>query len=352
MGDVDVVVPCYNYARFLEGCVDSVLRQQGVEVRVLVIDDASSDDTSDVGRRLVGRDARVEFRRHDLNRGHIATYNEGLLEWASAKYALLISADDALAPGSLRRASELMDRHPEIAMTYGKALVIQDDDPPPAFPDPGSAECRVVPGDRFLAHCFEHAYNPVPTPTAIVRTERQQAIGGYSPEFPHSGDLEMWMRFALQGPIGVFRTVQAFYRWHTRNMGSQYYNQLRGDRREFLLTCDRVLERRGAFSQANRWREALYRSVAEAALRSASKSVELDDPRGTDAWLEFAEALNPRIRGSRAWWQFQFKRRLGIGAWKRMRAVLHGMQGVTTATIESTHFVGLRRGNQVGWWPG
>ena len=88
MARVDVIVPCYNYGHFLEGCVESALRQEGVDVRVLIIDDASPDDTEVVGRRLAERDPRVTYRRHAVNQGHIATYNEGLLEWADGDYAL------------------------------------------------------------------------------------------------------------------------------------------------------------------------------------------------------------------------------------------------------------------------
>jgi glycosyltransferase involved in cell wall biosynthesis len=103
---VDVVIPCSNYARFLERCVSSVLEQPGVDVRVLIIDDTSKDDSEAVGRKLAAADSRVEFRRHEVNKGHIATYNEGLLGWASAEYCLLLSADDVLRgrarPGNAR----------------------------------------------------------------------------------------------------------------------------------------------------------------------------------------------------------------------------------------------------------
>ena len=99
MTGVDVVVPCYNYARYLDWCVGTLLSQADVDVRVLIIDDASEDDTPSVGERLASADPRVEFRRHEKNAGHIATFNEGLLGWASAPYSLLISADDGLAPG-------------------------------------------------------------------------------------------------------------------------------------------------------------------------------------------------------------------------------------------------------------
>ena len=72
MASVDVFVPCYNYGRFLRECVESVLSQGGVDVRVLILDDASSDDSREVGRALAAADPRVEYRRHAVNRGHIA----------------------------------------------------------------------------------------------------------------------------------------------------------------------------------------------------------------------------------------------------------------------------------------
>src|SRR5256885_7498232 len=107
MTQVDVVVPCYNYAGFLRQCVESVLSQEGVDVRVLIIDDCSKDATPEVGAALAAQDARVEFRRHAVNHGHIATYNEGLLDWAAGEFSLLLSADDVLIPGAFARATRL-----------------------------------------------------------------------------------------------------------------------------------------------------------------------------------------------------------------------------------------------------
>src|SRR5437763_11679365 len=127
MSRVDVVIPCYKYAHYLRGCGESVLTQEGVEVRVLILDDASPDNTPEVAGELARRDGRVEYRRHAVNRGHIDTYNEGLLEWASGDYALLISADDLLAPGALGRAARVMDEHPEVGFTHGRQAFFTTD---------------------------------------------------------------------------------------------------------------------------------------------------------------------------------------------------------------------------------
>ena len=89
---------------------------------MLILDDCSPDNTEEVGRQLALEDSRVEFRRHAANRGHIATYNEGLMEWAGGDYCLLLSADDMLTAGALRRAAKLMDLHQEVGLTYGRVI--------------------------------------------------------------------------------------------------------------------------------------------------------------------------------------------------------------------------------------
>src|SRR5262249_13202164 len=113
MSSVSVLIPCYKYGHFLEDVVGSVLDDQvGVDVRVLIIGGAAADDGRVVARKIAARDPRVEVIVHETNKGNIATFNEGLLEWADGDYCTLVSADDRLPPGALRRARDLLDAHP------------------------------------------------------------------------------------------------------------------------------------------------------------------------------------------------------------------------------------------------
>jgi glycosyltransferase involved in cell wall biosynthesis len=121
---IDVIVPCYRYGRFLRQCVESVLAQ-GQPVRVLVIDDASPDDSAEIAAELAARDPRVALTRHRANKGHIATYNEGI-EWAASPYVLLLSADDYLLPGALTRAVRVMEMHSEVGLVFGNAYELMD----------------------------------------------------------------------------------------------------------------------------------------------------------------------------------------------------------------------------------
>lgn len=355
MSQVDVVVPCYNYGRFLNNCVDSILSQEGVDVRVLIIDDASTDDTPDVGRRLAALDSRVEFHRHEVNQGHIATYNEGLLEWAAAEYSMLLSADDALSTGALARATRLMDRHGQVGMTYGMAIVIAEHEQPAMN---GSVvavfnEYQVISGVRFLQHCCEHAYNPIPTPTVIVRTELQRNIGGYLADYPHTGDIEMWMRFAIQADVGILGAVQGYYRWHGKNMSEGYYGHMLADRREFARTCRNVLAVRATeLPESQRWLRAMSQAMRLYAAHSASHVFDRGDLDGFHAWLEFAEEVAPGFRFSYPWWRLKAKEYLGQRLWQRLRPVLNDICGICEDTSDSWGVVRWnRRGQTIGWWP-
>jgi glycosyltransferase involved in cell wall biosynthesis len=228
MAKVDVIVPCYKYGHFLRQCVESVLDQSIRDARVLVIDDASPDATAEVAAQLVREDSRVVFSRHAVNRGHIATYNEGI-EWASADYLLLLSADDFLLPGALVCATRFLDAHEEVGLVHGACL---DDETAPFSGASGAARdnlWHVSSGRDFLAMISSTAVNPVETPTAIVRTRLQKKIGGYLPELPHSGDLEMWMRFAAHASIARVDAALAVRRLHGQNMSRGYYETVGRD---------------------------------------------------------------------------------------------------------------------------
>jgi glycosyltransferase involved in cell wall biosynthesis len=353
MSSVDAVVPCYNYARFLRRCVNSILTQPGVDVRVLILDDTSTDDTPEVGRALAAADPRVMYRRHATNQGHISTYNEGLLGWATAKYSLLISADDALATGALLRATALMDQHPEVGMTYGIAAIILEEDDPSPEQERVTAETRILDGAQFLQRCIETG-NVVPTPSAVVRTSLQQQLGGYDPQLPHSGDLEMWMRFAANGSIGVVNAVQAYYRRHSSSMSKQYYRQPISDRSEVLQACDSVLDRWGTkFPQAPAWRDTLRKRLAENAFWGASEAFDDGEMDRYEACLDFAVELDPAIRGSAAWRRLQFKRLLGPKLWSYVGPPLLRLRDARSPSSTPTvPLEPVRPRTETGWWPG
>ncbi len=313
MTSVSVVIPCYKYGHFLEDAVISVLDwQEGVDVRVLIIDDASPDDSADMARKIAARDPRVEVVAHAVNRGNIATYNEGLLEWADGDYCVLMSADDRLTPGALRRARDLLDAHPHVGFVYGHPLWIMDGEPLPA------ARTRVRgwsvwPGRWWFERRLRDGECPITSPEVVVHTSVQKRVGGYDPRLPHAADVEMWMRLAAHADVGFLRGVdQAYYRLHEQNMRKSF-NVLM-DLRERRLAYETALDRYGErLPGATRLTGVLHRKLGQEALWRAARAY---DPNGTgqdvtDELVSFAVDCSPTVSKLPLYRALQMRKTIG-----------------------------------------
>jgi glycosyltransferase involved in cell wall biosynthesis len=290
MSSVSVVIPCYRYGHFLQDAVTSVLDdQEGVDVRVLIIDDASPDDSAEVARKIAARDPRVEVIVHAANKGNIATYNEGLLEWAEGDYCLVMSADDRLTPGALRRARDLLDAHPSVGFVYGRSLWYMDGAPLPT----ARTKVRgwsVWPGPWWLERRFRQAENPVTTPTLVVRTSLQKRVGGCDPRLPQAADMEGCMRLAANADVGFIRGAdQAYYRLHEQNMSKAVsaLMDLRQRRSVFEVVLDRYSER---LPDAERLSDIVHRQLGREALWAAGRVYDRGRMRQTQLARRLLEA--------------------------------------------------------------
>lgn len=219
---VSVVIPCYNYGRFLRQCVESVTRDQpGIELEVIIVDDKSTDDSLEVARAIQEADKRVRVIAHERNKGHIATYNDGL-DAVTGEFVLLLSADDLVTPGALTRAAELLAAETSVGLVYGNAIHFSADLPPSR----GETKNWIIwLGIDWLHFRCHSGYNVVASPEVVMRTSVLRAIGGYRADLPHAGDFEMWLRTSAVSDVGYLTGVdQAYYRNHTVNMSRRDFN--------------------------------------------------------------------------------------------------------------------------------
>lgn len=271
---VDVVIPCYRYGHLLADCVTSVLSQSGVDVRVLIIDDASPDDSANKARMLAATDPRVEVWVHEQNKGHIATYNEGLLGWCIADYSVLLSADDLLTEGALRRATDLLEAHPSVGFTYGHYVRFSDPNDLPVARTT-VAGWTIWTGATWLDRRFRTAQGCIASPEVVVRTSVQQAVGGYDNALPHTGDIEMWMRFAAIADVGYIKGAdQAYYRSHESNMSKSYLGAAGlGDLEQRWAAYQALFAKcGGAIANRAKHESQVRRTLARDALRRAARS--------------------------------------------------------------------------------
>lgn len=313
MSTVDIIVPCHNYAQFLRQCVESVLTQDGVDLRVLILDDASTDSTEQVGLSLAGEDRRVAYRRHAVNRGHIATYNEGF-DWATADYTLLISADDFLVPGALRRAAGFLDDHPDVGFVYGKVIRCKCNESPSANkPVTEHYDTQIIPGAEWIARIC-NGDPPTTSPEVVVRTRLQKQLGHYRQDLPHWADVEMFMRFAAHAAVGYLDCDQAYYRIHEQNMHKSYcgLHDLRQRRTAFLALFDNFTSK---IENGLELKDLALRHLAEIACWKAHNAFDEKDIVSCKSYLCYALETSPGISSWYVVRRLRWKMAIGPRAW-------------------------------------
>ncbi len=119
-----VVVPTFNYGRYLAECLDSIFAQEGApSFEVIVFDDGSTDDTREVLSRYTDR--RLRIAGHHPNRGHVATINAAL-SLACGSIVSRIDPDDRYHPRFMATACERLHAHPEAGLVYGRVRIIDE----------------------------------------------------------------------------------------------------------------------------------------------------------------------------------------------------------------------------------
>jgi cellulose synthase/poly-beta-1,6-N-acetylglucosamine synthase-like glycosyltransferase len=102
---------------------------------------------------------------HEVNRGHIATYNDGLKQ-VRGDYVVLLSADDVLTPGSLARSTALLERHPEVGLVYGYPLDFHD---APVSASTRASSWTTWPGEDWVRRVCVRGRNIIVNPEAVLR---------------------------------------------------------------------------------------------------------------------------------------------------------------------------------------
>jgi glycosyltransferase involved in cell wall biosynthesis len=200
---VSVVVPTHNRRRLLGQALASVLRQRGVGLEVVVVDDGSADGTGEVVAGL--RDDRVRLVRHQRPQGVSAARNRGIAE-ARGSWVAFLDDDDLWAPDKL--ASQLAAAAAAGAgWAYAGAVEVDPAGRLLGGHPPPSAE-------ELLAGFRRRNLMPAGSSNVVVRAEVLAAAGGFDPGLRHLADWDLWLRLAgLATPAGVPAALVA-YRLH------------------------------------------------------------------------------------------------------------------------------------------
>lgn len=229
---VSVIIPTFNCERYIATTIESILNQSLRDLEIIVVDDGSTDRTSEIAAAF-GPPVRLVSQS---NSGVCVARNHGIRE-ATGQYLCLMDHDDYWFPDKLERQVSVMQSHPEAGVVYAQFILWQPD-AAGVFPAPASFNLEAYPGGidddfsgwiyhQFLLDCW------MLTSTAMFRREVFDKCGNFNEALPYSEDWDLWLRISREYPFIKLNRPSTLYRQHPQQ-GNRVVRDV--DYRTALLT--------------------------------------------------------------------------------------------------------------------
>jgi len=290
---VTVTIPCYNHGAFLGRAIQSVLAQSHTDLDLLVVDDASTDDSLAVAQSF-GADPRVQYLRNEANLGLAANWNR-CLELARGPLVMVMASDDTLDSDYLSRVSQVFAKHPGLGLVHAPVRSIDAND---AVTAPGVARPARLLRAGAEAVCTL-IQGGISTVTTVFRRACYEELGGYDVAVKDGPDVELCARIAARYDIYDLGAISGSFRNHDRKW--TYLSYLQVERLEqYMLGNRRIWQH---LSEAGRRAlgvpdldRTLARDGARFAVNGALVAIAHRRPRLAREYLAHARRLDSR------WW--------------------------------------------------
>lgn len=201
---VSIVLPTFNGARYLAEAIDSCLSQTYQDIELIVVDDASTDETASVLQAI--EDPRVSCFKNPVNLGLPRSLNVGFAN-SRGQYLTWTSDDNLYQPTAVETMVAYLEEHPEVAFVYADYAVIDEEGslvntlqlPPPE----SLQECCCI------GACF------------LYRRAVYEMVGEYDPAMTLAEDYDYWLRVYRQFRMARISELLYKYRKHKRSLTTQ-----------------------------------------------------------------------------------------------------------------------------------
>ncbi|HYA87064.1 MAG TPA: glycosyltransferase [Nitrospirota bacterium] len=196
---VSIVIPCYNYGRYLAAAIESAMAQTYSPIEIIVINDGSTDDTVEVASKY------PVMLINQKNSGASNTFNRGI-ELAKGKYTTILSADDKLHPRFVEKTVTILEQSHDVAFVYTHAYMF------------GVKKGKILsrPYSIDTLKVSNYIFG-----TALVRSEAYRQSGEFDTNLLCLEDYDLWLTFAENGLFGSLLPEPLFYyrqQYQSRNV--------------------------------------------------------------------------------------------------------------------------------------
>jgi len=219
MPKVSVIVLTHNRPEMLRQAIGSILRQTFQDFEIVLVDDASRDNTPEVIKSF--GDHRIKYIRHEVNKGEAGSRNTGVTN-SSGDYIAFLDDDDEWLPEKLERQMRLLESSPSrVGAVYTGFLKVD-----PLTKKPIG---RVTPTKRGNIFAEMAGQNWIGTPsTVVVRKECFERTGLFDEAIVFGTDYDMWIRISKEFHVEYIQEALINYSVHENKMSGRPDLQIKG----------------------------------------------------------------------------------------------------------------------------
>ena len=206
---VSIIVPSYNYAKFLPFALDSIMAQTMTDWECVIVDDGSKDDTWHVARAYVNKDGRFRYV-YQQNSGLSAARNMGM-NVGTGEYLQFLDADDMIDAEKLYLQSAYLDKHPEVDILYGDEGFFHTDSPDEKLKGRDKSYNREQylkvsgSGEALVKALSVNNFISVSSP--LVRRSLVAKVGNFDTSYKSYEDWHFWFRAAVAGATFLYEPI-------------------------------------------------------------------------------------------------------------------------------------------------
>ena len=222
---VTIGIALYNHEKYIEECIESIVKQSYKNIELIVIDDGSPDNSFEVAKNyLDNQDYNKNYKIITrANKGMCNTLNE-IAQQSKGKYISFIGSDDYWMLNKIEEQVEYLENNPDIVLVHSNSIKVDENDNEIGFLDYSNKKNS---GDIFESIIY--GKGGINTPSHLYRTDIYNQIGYYDATLKFE-DTDFWLRLTKSNKIGFINKFHTYYRWHNENLSGsknilKFYNE-------------------------------------------------------------------------------------------------------------------------------
>lgn len=235
---VSVICLCYNHERFVQEAIESVLKQTYGNTRLIVVDDASTDNSVEVIKQLVSKHPSIEFLPLQQNQGNCKAFNKGLA-LAKGEYVIDLAADDLLFPSRIETGvHELQQSGKEYGVHFSDAELISETGTHLSFHSGRFPHATIPQGDIYKELIGRYFICP---PTVMCTREVLNELNGYDESLTYE-DFDFWIRSSRKFKYVYSPIVLVKKRITANAMANEQFNVFSKHSQSTFIVCEKILK--------------------------------------------------------------------------------------------------------------